>query len=334
MLVKKSSPTRSLFGALLSAILLAFAGFLLLNQQYVADQISVWSYEPTSAVQSIEKRIDFTQQGQFYFYTTHPEVDNSDKFNADCPRQEVGSPILGCYVMGRIYVYDVQNDQLDGIEEVTAAHETLHSVWDRMNDKEQARIGKLLKDVYVKLDSGSELTQRMAYYERTEPGQFTNELHSILGTEVKNLSPELEVYYAKYFNDRQAIVSLHDSYDALFKSLKAQSDTLYAELTTIGAEIEFRSTAYSANVQQLSADIASFNARAQSGDFETTSQFNAERSRLVARSNTLDSERQSITSTIEAYNSKYATYQKISTQIETLNESIDSIKDLEPAPSV
>ena len=334
MLVKKSSLRSSLFGGVFSALLLAFAGFLLLNQQYVTDQVSVWAYEPTSAVRSIEDRIDLTKQGQFYFYKTHPQVNNSDKFNADCPRQESDSPILGCYASGRIYIYDVPNAQLDGIQEVTASHEILHSVWDRMSEKEQSRIGALLKDEYTKLDTNSELAQRMAYYKRTEPGQLANELHSILGTEVKKLSPELEVYYAKYFSDRQVVVELYNNYDALFKELKAQSDTLYATLTTLGVEIESRSATYSANVRQLSADIASFNARASAGDFDSADQFNAERSRLVVRSNVLDGERASITGTIESYNSQYAAYQKIATQIETLNSSIDSIKALEPTPSI
>jgi hypothetical protein len=334
MLVKKSSLKSSLFGGVFSALLLAFAGFLLLNQKYVTDQVSVWAYEPTSAVRSIEDRIDLTKQGQFYFYTAHPQVDNSEKFNDDCPRQEVGSPILGCYASGRIYVYDVANDQLDGIEEVTAAHEILHSVWERMSEKEQARIGALLNEEYAKLDSDSELAQRMAYYTRTEPGQLANELHSILGTEVKKLSPELESYYAKYFSNRQSVVALYNNYNALFNELKTQSDTLYAALTALGVQIESRSATYSANVRQLSSDIASFNARASAGDFDSADQFNAERSRLVVRSNVLDGERASITDTIESYNIQYAAYQKIATQIETLNSSIDSIKALEPTPSI
>jgi hypothetical protein len=331
---KRPSLKRTLIGGGISIILLAVAGFILLNQQYVKDQVSVWAYKPTTAVQSIEGRIDFTSKGQFYFYATQPAVDGSDKFNADCPRQEVGNPILGCYTGGRIYVYDVTNTQLDGIEEVTAAHEMLHAVWERTSPDDQARIGKLLQDEYAKLGSNTDLTERMSYYQRTEPGQFVNELHSILGTEIGSLSPELETYYKQFFNDRQKVVDLHGKYDAVFKDLRSRSDSLYSELTTLGASIESRSTQYDADSKQLSTDIEAFNTRANNGDFSSIYEFNSERAALLARSNKLDADRASISADIDTYNAEYAEYQTVSSQIEALNKSIDSIKDLQAAPSV
>lgn len=331
---KRPSLKRALVGGGLSIVILGIAGFLLLNQQYVKDQIAVWSYVPSSNIQSIESRIDFSGKGKFYFYATQPEADGSDKFNADCPRQEVGNPILGCYTAGRIYVYDVTNTQLDGIEEVTAAHEMLHSVWERMSASDQARMGVLLRAEYQKLGNDTDLTERMDYYQRTEPGQFENELHSILGTERATLSPELEAYYKQYFTDRQKVVDLHSKYDAVFKSLKTQSDSLYSELTTLGVSIEVRSTQYSTDTGQLSANIEVFNTRANNGSFSSISQFNSERAALFARSNKLDADRVAISSDIDTYNAKYADYQKISTQIEALNKSIDSIKALQPTPSV
>ncbi|HEY8886336.1 MAG TPA: hypothetical protein VIM31_02425 [Candidatus Microsaccharimonas sp.] len=331
---KKHSLRRTLVGGLFSIAILGIAAFISLNQQYVKDQITVWSYKVPANVQSIESRIDFSSKGKFFFYATQPEVDGSDKFNADCPRQEVGNPILGCYSSGRIYVYDVTNTQLDGIEEVTAAHEMLHAVWERMSDADHTRIGALLDAEYKTLGANTDLTERMSYYQRTEPGQFENELHSILGTEIGSLSPELETYYKQYFNDRQKVVDLHSKYNTLFMNLKQQSDSLYSELTTLGASIEARSAKYDTDVKQLSADITSFNTRAKNSDFSSINQFNSQRTALLARSNQLDTDRASISADIDTYNAKYAAYQTISTEIETLNKSIDSIKDLQPAPSV
>lgn len=331
---KKRSLSRSIVGGVVSIALLAAAAFLLLNQQYVKDQISVFSYKPNSTVQSVENRIDFTAKGKFYFYATQPEVDGSDTFNADCPRQETGNPILGCYSNGRIYVYDVTNTELNGIEEVTAAHETLHAVWERTSDSEKARIGALLQDEYKKLSGDADLTARMDYYQRTEPGQFINELHSILGTEQANLSPELETYYKQFFNDRQKVVALHEKYNSVFTGLKTQSTTLYTELTTLRDSIDTRTAQYNADIKQLSADIASFNTRANNGDFTSISSFNSERAALVARSDQIDADRTSISADIDTYNTKYSQYQDVSKQIEVLNNSIDSIKDLQPTPSV
>ncbi|HEY8992780.1 MAG TPA: hypothetical protein VIM37_02925 [Candidatus Microsaccharimonas sp.] len=331
---KKHSFRRSLVGGLFSIVILSAAVFLLFNQQYVKDHITFWSFKPSQSVQKLDSSIGFTPKGTFYFYAQQPEVEGPDAFNTDCQRQEVGNPILGCYLSSRIYVYDVTNVQLNGIEEVTAAHETLHAIWERMSDSDRTRISALLEAAYAKLSDDADLTQRMDYYKRTEPGQFDNELHSILGTETSSLSPELETHYKQYFTDRQTIVAYHTKYAAVFSSLKAQSDALYGELTDLGKSIEARSAAYDADVKQLSADINAFNTKATNGDFSSISQFNSERSKLLARSQQLDADRASISADIDTYNAKYKQYQQVSSEIETLNKSIDSIKDLQPAPSV
>lgn len=333
MLDKKHSHIKIIAAIVLSGFIFIFAGWLLFNQQYVKDQVSVWAYNVPSDVKAIEDRVDFTDSGTFYFRATQPEVADADTFNASCPRQEVGSPILGCYGSGRIFIYNIQNDQLDGIKEVTAAHEMLHAVWERKSPAEQKRIGALLRSEYAKIVD-PELKERMDYYARTEPGELENELHSIIGTEVVDLTPELETYFSRYFDDRQKILALHDKYDRVFRSLKEQADTLYSELEVLGKSVEARSAQYIADVNQLSADIEEFNARAENGDFSSIAQFNQERSALTARSNQLEADRISINNDIALYNEKYNQYQELSLQIETLNKSIDSFGDLEPAPSL
>lgn len=330
---KKHSRVGLIVALVISAAILGFASWLFMNQRFVADQLSVWSYNAPENVQQIEERVDFTGKGRFYFYATQPEVASSDTFNQDCPRQETNSPILGCYASGRIFIFDIKNEQLDGIKEVTAAHEMLHAVWERMSANEQKRVGSLLRSEYAKLIDG-ELKDRMDYYARTEPGEFENELHSIIGTEFKNISPALESYYRQFFEDRQKVLALHAKYDALFKSLVTQRDTLFEQLQTLGKTIETRSEAYNAAVTQLSSDIASFNTRAENGDFSSINQFNRERTAMITRTNELTAERASINADIIRYNSLFSQYEEIATQIETLNKSIDSITDLKPAPSL
>ncbi|RWZ78840.1 MAG: hypothetical protein EOT05_03785 [Candidatus Microsaccharimonas sossegonensis] len=331
---KKHNGTRALLAGLFSFVLVGTALFLLFNQQYIKDQITVWSFKPPAKVQNLEKNINFTNKGAFYFYAQQPEINGSTDFNKNCQRQEVGNPILGCYIASRIYIFDVTNTQLNGIEEVTAAHETMHAIWERMTMSERTRMSVLLEAAYAKLGSNANLKQRMDYYKRTEPGQFDNELFAIVGTEIPNLSPELEAYYKQYFNDRQKVVDYQAKYAAVFSGLKSQSDSLYTQLKTLGASIEARSTQYDTNVKQLSADIASFNARANNGGFSSMNEFNTERAALLKRSNQLDADRASISAAIDTYNATYAEYQKVSSEIEALNKSIDSIKELQPTPSV
>jgi hypothetical protein len=330
---KKHNKLGLIIAIVVSAIIFLFAGWLLLNQQYAKDQVSIWAYARPENVKAISDRIDFTDKGSFYFLASQPKIADADDFNTECPRQEPGSPILGCYAEGRIYIFDIENAQLDGIEEVTAAHETLHAIWERMSADDQKRIGSLLRAEYAKIVD-TELKDRMDYYARTQPGEFENELHSIIGTEMESISVELEQYYAKYFDDRSIVVDFHNKYDTVFKALSTQSESLYNELVALGESIEVRSAQYSADVTQLSADIQSFNSRADSGSFSSLAQFNEERSALIARSNQLEADRLSIQNDITLYDQKYDQYQALALQIQNLNDSIDSIDDLQPAPSL
>ncbi len=316
-----------------SAAIIALAAWLFLNRQYVIDLISVWSYQPSSQVAAIEERAQLTEKGRFAFYATKPDVLDADNFNNECPRQEVGNPILGCYTStGRIYVFDLTDPQLDGMEEVTAAHEMLHSAWQRLGETEKKRVEALLEAAYAKNDD-AELKTRMEYYQRTEPGEFTNELHSILGTEEANLGDELESYYQQYF-DRANMLALHGIYKEFYTGIKIQADDLFAKMESLSASIDAKSTAYDQAVAQLSADINSFNARADAGSFSSTAQFNAERRLLMSRSNTLQQERDSINNDIATYNVYYEQYNQIAKQLQILNDSMDSYNSLGKAPSV
>lgn len=318
----------------LSIATVIFAAWLFLNRQYVLDQLTVWSYQPTASIQTLDDRMQFTDKGLFTFYATKPVVSDPGEFNGKCPRQEAGSPILGCYTTeDRIYVFNVTNVQLDGMKEVTAAHEMLHAAWQRMSDSEQVRVGELLTAAYEK-SASTELRERMTYYQRTEPEEITNELHSILGTEVGDVGGELENYYGQYFKDRQAILDLHAKYNTVYQSLYNQADTLYTDMQTLSTNIEARSATYDSNVVQLSSDITSFNARANSGDFDSPRQFNIEKAALEKRSSRLEADRNAIYTDIATHNKMYDEYKAIASQIELLNNSVDSFKTLGDTPTV
>lgn len=329
----RTSRSGSIVAFVLSGLFIVAAGWIFMNRQFILDQLSVWSYTPSSEVAAIQQRISMTDEGEFTFYATRPEVEAQASFNKSCPRQEAGSPILGCYTSSdRIYIYNLSSERLDGMKEVTAAHELLHAVWYRTSEADKEKLGAQLKAAYETIDD-AELEKRMSYYERTEPGEFTNELHSILGTEVESLGEPLESYYAQFF-DRGAVLKLHDQYSGLYEKLYERADTLYAQMQTLATRINQQSSAYDSAAAQLSRDIDAFNRRADSGAFATQAQFNAERSDLVRRSNSLESQRTQINRSIETYNSYYAEYQDIAKQIEVLNDSIDSFKQVDQPPMV
>lgn len=334
MSTSRASRVWTIVAFVVSLVTISFAVWLFLNRQFALDQMTVWGYQPSSSIKELDEKVQFTDKGIFAFYATKPVVASPQEFNDKCPRQEAGSAILGCYTSDdRIYVFDVTNEQLDGIKEVTAAHEMLHAVWQRMSGSERDKISGLLKETYEK-GASEELRERMAYYQRTEPGEFSNELHSIVGTEMASLSPELETYYAQYFKNRQLIVDQHAKYSGVYQALYTRANELVQNMDTLAKGIETRSTAYEANVSQLSADIASFNSRANGGSFSSVAQFNSERAALLNRSTQLERDRASINSDIESYNALYGEYQTIASQIELLNNSIDSFKVLEESPKV
>lgn len=330
----KSHKVALVSSVVVSAILLAAVGWLLLNRQYIADQVTVWQYTPSSKVSEIVDRVKFSERGAFYVYASQTQISTADEFNSSCTRQEAGSSVLGCYADRRIYVYDVPDSQLSGIEEVTAAHEMLHAVWDRFGDKERARLGELLEAAYARIDDPA-LNERMEYYARTEPGERTNELHSILATEYANVGDELEVHFKQYFTDRNIILQFHQDYKSVFDSIKAQSDTLSTEMATLKQQIDTQTTQYDREAVSLTAAVAALQTQAETVDRSNSSEvnaYNAQRRVLVARIDALDVLRDTINTSVVAYNEKVRQYNALITSGNELTQSLDST--LAPSPDL
>ncbi len=313
---------------------IVIASWAVLNRQFVLDQLNVWWYQPTSAVASISSRSGLSDQGKFYFYTSQPAIEDAEAFNVNCVRQETGNAILGCYTNRQIYIYNVTNAQLDGVEEVTAVHETLHAIWERMSANDKKTVGDLLEAAFMKIND-DKLNERMAYYSRTEPGERLNELHSILGTEYSNLGDKLEAHYAKYFVDRSKVVAFHENYQSVFDSLKAQADALSAEMVALKASIDSETKQYNAEAASINEDAANLKNSANSVDRSSSSQvnaYNARRQALLNRIEALDDLRAKINAETQSYNEKVTAYNKLVVSSNELNKSLDST--LTAAPSL
>lgn len=328
---KTNGSLSSVVGLGVFLLCLIVASWLFISRDYVIDQLTVWQYKPSDAIETIAERAELSDHGRFYFYASRPEVDEASVFNQQCKKQEEHSAILGCYAARRIFIYNVANVQLDGIKEVTAAHELLHAAWDRLGKDEKEHLGALLDKAYTRIGT-DELEERMAYYARTQPGERANELHSIIGTETADLGEELESYYKQYFTDRQRIVTFHQNYASLFTQIEQRVKAVEAEMGTLAAQIENGTASYNASVSQLNADINSFNSRAENDGFSSVAVFNAERNALVTRSDSLEAQRSQINQQVAAYNTLRAELESLSVQSEALNRSIDS--SLAPAPAI
>lgn len=317
---------------LITAVSLAAALVLVLNRQYVVDQLTVWQYHPIGAVTKLADRSGMSATGRFYFYASQPAIETATVFNKECGRKEANTAILGCYNGKNIFIYNVTNQQLDGIKEVTASHEMLHAAYARLSDGDKQAVNKLLEAEYAKLKHDKDFAERFAFYDRTEPGERDNELHSVIGTEISAVSPALEAHYKKYFANRSKVLALHDKYASVFAQLQAEGDMLSAQLTSLGRTIDQQTKEYNAAVTALNADIEDFNRRANGGGFSSKEAFDSERASLLARANQLDTMRQTINTQVSQYNTLRERLQTIASQSEALNQSIDS--SLAPAPSL
>lgn len=315
-----------------SIFLIALSVTVFNSRQFILDQISVWQYKASDDVYSLVQRSGMSDNGKFLFYASKPQIDGTQNFNNECDRIENTTSILGCYSNFKIYVYDVTDSQLDGIREVTAAHEMLHAAYQRLSEDDKSKINTLLEVEYKKIENNNDYSDRMAFYARAEPGERGNELHSIIGTEVGSVSQELENYYSKYFSNRQNVVDLYKKYSSVFINLKNHANDLIAQMDVLSKSISEKTTEYNNAVVALSSDISSFNVRANSGDFYSQAQFNKERSALVARSNVLEKNRISIDDSIKKYNQLLDEYNSIASESSKLYNSIDST--LAPSPSI
>jgi hypothetical protein len=328
--------SRSHVWSLFSTVILLCLAFLALeNRQLIVDQINVWQYVPSAEVQALADNSGMSDKGEYYLYTSRPAVLERSKFNAKCNDhpENISTAILGCYTAQRIYVYNVTDTRLTGITSVTAAHEMLHAVYERLSKSERTRVNTLLEAEYIKLKDNKSLVDRMAFYDKTEPGERDNELHSVIGTEIGTISSELETYYKSYFADRNRAVVLHGKYESVFSELQTKADQLSAQLVALNAKIDSDSKQYNNESAQLDNDIKAFNAKASTdGGFSTQSEFNAVRTTLLARSNALNAFRNSINNDIVSYESLRQQLAAISNQSDALNRSINS--SLAPAISL
>lgn len=325
----KTGLVKSLITVLILAVI---SSVLFLNAATITDYMVARTVAtPTQQVVELADEISLTPRGKDIFYSSQPVLATSASA-FPCKSGESNSVILGCYGSlslwfdkGQIYILDVKNNQLDGVVQVTAAHEMLHAAYQRLNFIERADVDRMVRAEYEKLKDNPVLKEQMEYYHINEPGQDINELHSILATTVSTLDPALENYYARYFIDRAKVVDLYQHYfqalhqnDELIKSLKVKLD---AEAEALSVDTE----RYEADLQQLNSDIASFNARANSGGFSSRSAFEAARSALATRAASLNARAESLNTRVNAYNDDVVAINNLSAQTEELYSSLKGV---------
>lgn len=318
---QRQNRIKPLVGLLSVVILVAVAFFY---RQMIIDTVRYITYKPSDDIASIAGQTTMTDEGKFYFYASRPEVSGRSTFNTECQRMEADSPVLGCYTYQQIFIFDITDEKLDGIEQVTAAHELLHAVYERMSESEKESIAAILTKDYERLKD-KELIERMKYYSKNEPGEEENELFSILGTEFKDIDTRLESIYSKYFEDRLAVVALHDKSQAVFNSLNNRAQAIASQLNKLVDKINENTEYYNVSSAALEVKITKFNSRAAaSGGFQTQAEFDTERANLLAEVEALKAKRAMINKDLATYEKLRAELEAVAAESSALNKSIDS----------
>ncbi len=276
--------------------------------QDIADWWFLRSYEPSPAVAELAHNAAMSDEGKDYFYVSDPQINNKEAFNRNCPTVEK-TFILGCYTSKRIYVLEVNREELDGIMEVTAAHEMLHAAYDRLGVSERSRVTDLLEEQFEQVEDKRTVQLIEQYEEEGGDRVRRNELHSILPTQIAKLSPELEEYFSQYFTDRKKVVELYNEYKNTFERVRGQIDFLQNEIEGLRSRIDNLETQITNQRQQINE----LNSRLQRHEQQNNTQaYNA----LVPEQN----------AAVEKYNSLVNQYRSLisrhNRKVEELNEIV------------
>ena len=309
---------RARFGSLIFTI---FIVATLLCAYAFQDEFKAGDYALTGDLSSIVSSLNLTSRAQLILRATHPSLQEKESFNQKCNSHSREIYVLGCYRedQDRLYIYNVDSSEIPGVREVTTAHEMLHAAYHRLLFWEKNDLNNQLQSVYHQLPANSDLRVSMQNY---RPDEFYDELHSRLGTEVKNLPAPLERYYQRYFVDRQAIVKFNEQYHNVFTELKRETDRLKTSIETKKQAIEAQTKQYQEQKQQLNTVISDFNSRAARGDFSSQTDFDTKRQAIVSRIDKLNLEYDQLKKNIEELNSEIAKYNQ---SIYHNNELIDQI---------
>ncbi|MCL1930114.1 hypothetical protein FWF93_03185 [Candidatus Saccharibacteria bacterium] len=309
--------------AIIISVLLVIGYGVWDNWQFLWDQYVIWQNPPSSEVMAMAERTTMNDYAQRIFYASVPQLNDAATFNENCTNNGSELVLLGCFYRGKIYIFNITDEEIAGAMYVTAAHEMLHAAYVRLDPLEKIQIDAQLEMMYEQLNN-TELNELVANYEESEPGQKHNELHSIIGTEYAELTPALESYYARYFDDQDAVVALSNQYKQVFKDLENAQKELEVKMAGLKAKIDEDMTSYDMELIKLNVDIDSFNKKNSSGGFVTDAQFNSARNALLARKQALDDLAGQIRVDVDQYNEWAEEYNKIGGRGQELNRSFNS----------
>jgi len=294
--------------------------FALANFQSISDYLRLRNYDPPQRIEKLADDTTMDENTRRLFYVNHPQLSDKAEFNSECRTTEE-SIILGCYVANKgIFLLDVEEPTLNGVIEVTAAHEVLHAHYDRLSSTEREKVDKMTRDFFQNITS-ERIKKTIESYRKKDPSIVPNELHSILATEVGELSPELEDYYKKYFKDRKKLVEFSERYEKAFIDLENQAKIIETRLSSLQSQIDANRSQIDALSDELDEEKARLDELLRNNQAEEYNSSVDDFNRRVSGYNSLINQTRQL---INQYNDLVAEQHSLVLRQQELNEAIDS----------
>jgi DNA repair exonuclease SbcCD ATPase subunit len=314
---------RRLVSILIVLGFLALPLVLFKNAQAIEDWWRLQSYSPTGEIAALAHATAMTDSARRVFYVNHPElIGNVQTFRQRCPQSEQ-TIVLGCYHSNQegIVVYDVKDDRLENVEEVTAAHELLHAAYDRLSKDDKKEVDDLLNDYYQNRLKDSRIYETVELYKKTEPNEVVNEMHSIFGTEIADLPAALEQYYSQYFSDRSKVVKLAQSYEEEFQSRQDKIKDYERQLNSLKSQIDRQEKDLKNQLAAIEAERQRLDNLRSSG---RTDEYNAAVPGFNAKVRAYNAGVRSYKNDVAYYNDLIEEYQRVAGELQNLYNSIDT----------
>ncbi|MBI2588697.1 hypothetical protein HYW35_00600 [Candidatus Saccharibacteria bacterium] len=310
-------------GLSIPIILIVLPAVAWINHQAIYDWWQLRDYRPSAPISALATADKMTDRARNIFYVNHPQlVDDIKKFRSSCAFGEQ-TIILGCYHSNQagIYIYNVHDMRLGGIQEVTSAHEMLHAAYDRLSKKQRQTIDALLVDFYKHGLVDQRIKDTIADYKKTEPNDVENEMHSVFGTEIAVLPSALENYYKQYFIDRAAIAAFSAKYESEFTSRSAKAHSYENQLGTLKQKIDNEESSlksFSARIESERLHLDSLRNDNKIDEYNTAvSSFNSQVDDYNFRVGSYKKD-------VADYNSLLEQYNQVAGELSTLFDSIDT----------
>lgn len=315
---------RRVLGFLSVGIITVALIFGALHHEDIIFAYKLRGYTPDKEIVALADNTTMLDSSRKLFYVNRPVIADNELFNDKC-RENQHSIVLGCYLSGQsgIYLLNIKDERLKGIKEVTAAHEFLHAAYERLSDKEKQKVNKLLEDAFKDVEN-TRVREAIELYRKEDPKIVPNELHSIIGSEIRTLPPELEEYYSRYFSNRLKIVAYSEQYEQAFverrNSIRDYDERLESQKSDIDATSD-RLNKEKQEINDLEARLTQMR-----NDDSTIDEYNELVAQYKQRVADYNQEVDELTAKVVRYNEIVRLRNNIATEEAQLVDALDSRK--------